>query len=97
MMSQLCPINGSSRCWRQGGADAGRVPGAARSLKLCAELLLGEPLRLAFWRRSEMDCSQKSTDQHHQQIDFHFVLRSPLQALTERNAKRVPFGSMTLV
>jgi hypothetical protein len=59
--------------------------------------LLGEPLRLAFWRRSEMDGGQKSTDQHHQQIDFHFVLRSPLQALTERNAKRVPSGSMTLV
>jgi hypothetical protein len=44
-----------------------------------------------------MDGGQKSTDQHHQQIDFHFVLRSPLQALIERNAKRVPFGSMTLV
>ena len=58
---------------------------------------LREPLRLAFRHRSEMDSGQKSTDQHYQQIDFHFVLRSPLQALTERNAKRVPFGSMTLV
>jgi hypothetical protein len=29
-----------------------------------------------------MDGGQNSTDQHHQQIDFHFVLRSSLQALT---------------
>lgn len=36
--------------------------------------LLREPVRL-FWRRREMNCSEKATDNHHQQIDLHVTLR----------------------
>jgi triphosphoribosyl-dephospho-CoA synthetase len=40
---------------------------------------------------------QKSTDQQHQQIDFHDFLRCAIAANPYRNAKAVPLGSMTVI
>jgi hypothetical protein len=38
-------------------------------------LLSGQRLGALFWRRSEVNRRQKCTDQQHQQIDFHDLLR----------------------
>jgi hypothetical protein len=51
---------------------------------------LRKRLGTLFWRRSEVNCGQKGTDQRYQQVDFHVFLLCHVAANNECNAKGVP-------
>ena len=56
----------------------------------CEAKLLRKRFRPLFRRRSEVNRRQKGTDNRHQQIDFHVILRCALAAHNHDNAKGVP-------
>jgi hypothetical protein len=51
---------------------------------------------MLFRHRSEANCREKGTDQQHQQIDFHVILRCTVAASNEPNARAVPAEAMTV-
>jgi hypothetical protein len=46
------------------------------------ENLLRKRIRSLFRYRSEANCGQEGTDQQHQQVDFHVILRCTIAATT---------------